>query len=305
MTIWDYVIVTPARNEAQYIELTIKSVIAQTVRPLKWVIVSDGSTDGTDEIISRYSSENPWIELVRMPERRERNFAGKVHAFNAGYRRIQGLGYQVIASLDGDISFEPDYFCFLLGKLAEDQALGLVGTPFKEGSNSAYDYRFTSIEHVSGACQVFRRECFEEIGGYVPLKGGCIDHIAVISSRMKGWRTRTFTEKVCLHHREMGTAQDSLIAARFKNGWKDYIIGNHPVWEICRGAYQMTKKPLVLGGLMVVTGYVWALIRRVERPVSPELISFYRREQLRRLINFVTRRRIPSEKAVESTRPCA
>ncbi len=155
-----YVVITPARNEAQFIELTIQSVVAQSVRPLKWVIVSDGSTDGTDEIVKRYAISHPWIELVCIPEHSERNFAGKVHAFNAGYARVRELDYEVIASLDGDISFEEDYFSFLLAKLAEDSSLGLVGTPFKEGSNPTYDYRFASIEHVSGACQVFSASVF-------------------------------------------------------------------------------------------------------------------------------------------------
>ena len=110
-----YVLITPARNEAQFIELTIKSVVSQTVRPLKWVIVSDGSTDGTDDIVSKYAAEHPWIELVRMPERSERHFAGKVHAFNAGYARVKHLKYEVIGSLDGDISFDERFFssCFV------------------------------------------------------------------------------------------------------------------------------------------------------------------------------------------------
>jgi biofilm PGA synthesis N-glycosyltransferase PgaC len=301
----NYVLITPARNEAQFIELTIQSVVKQTVPPIKWVIVSDGSTDGTDEIVRKYANEHPWIELVRMPLRRERHFAGKVHAFNAGYARVQDLDYEVLGSLDADVSFDQDYFSYLLRKLAEDRTLGLVGTPFKEGTNPTYDYRFVSIEHVSGACQLFRRECFAQIGGYVPVKGGCIDHIAVISARMKGWKTRTFTEKVCLHHRQMGTAQNSVLMARFRNGRKDYVIGNHPMWELCRAAYQMTKKPMVLGGLMLVSGYVWALIRRVERPVSPELVAFYRREQMQRLRRFFKGSDIPSEKTVEAPPPCA
>src|SRR5579862_7463392 len=114
-----YVLITPARNEAQFIEETIKSVVAQTVRPLKWVIVSDGSTDATDDIVNRYAADNPWIDLVRMPERSERHFAGKVHAFNAGHDRLRDLQYEVIGSLDADISFDHDYFSFLLQKLAE------------------------------------------------------------------------------------------------------------------------------------------------------------------------------------------
>ena len=290
-----YVLITPARNEAAFIELTLKSVVAQTVRPLKWVIVSDGSTDGTDELVRKYAADNPWIELVRMPERKERHFAGKVHAFNAGYARLKDINYQVIGSLDADISVDEDYFAFLLQKLADDPRLGLVGTPFQEGGGPIYDYRFVSIEHVSGACQVFRRECFEAIGGYVPVKGGCIDHIAVITSRMKGWRTRTFTEKVSQHHRAMGTAQQGILRARWKNGAKDYSVGNHPLWELCRMARQMSQRPLLIGGAMVMAGFLWDTVRRAPRPVSPELVAFYRREQMQRLKAFFSKRKNTSQ----------
>ena len=283
-----YVLITPARNEAKFIELVIQSVVAQTVRPMRWVVVSDGSTDGTDEIIQNYTAENPWIELVRMPERRERSFAGKVEAFNAGYDRVRDLRYQAIVSLDADISFENDYFEFLLQKLAENPALGLVGTPFKESTNPVYDYRFVNIEHVSGACQVFRRQCFEDIGGYVPVKIG-IDHIAVVTARMKGWKTRTFPEKSCFHHREMGTAQGGRLGARFRIGANDYAIGNHPLWESFRTAYQMTKKPYLIGGLAILSGYLWATIWRPARPVSDELVRFCRSEQIKRLGRFLVR----------------
>jgi glycosyltransferase involved in cell wall biosynthesis len=287
-----YVLITPARNEAQFIDLTIKSVLAQTVRPAKWVIVSDGSTDGTDEIVNKYATEHPWIELVRMPERQARHFAGKVHAFNAGYARLKGLEYAAIGSLDGDISFDEHYFSFLLRKLAEDSGLGLVGTPFKETSNQSYDYRFVSIEHVSGACQLFRRECFEDVGGYLPVKGGAVDHIAVITARMKGWNTRTFTDKVCWHHRKIGTAQHGGLRAKFRYGVKDYTLGSHPIWELFRIVYQMTKRPFVVGGLALASGYAFALIRRVERPVSRELVTFHRREQICRLKKLFSSRRV-------------
>lgn len=283
LTLPSYVLITPARNEARFLERTIQSVVAQTVKPLRWIIVSDGSTDGTDEIVNRYSAEHQWIELVRMPERRERSFSGKVHAFNAGYARVRDLDYEAIGSLDGDTSFDAEYFAFLLHRLAEDPRRGLVGTPFQEGSNLTYDYRFVSIEHVSGACQLFRRQCFEEIGGYVPVKGGGIDYIAVVTARMKGWKTRTFTDTVYHHHREIGTAQHGVWASRFKYGSKDYALGNHLVWELFRTAYQMTKKPLFVGGLALGCGYFWALLRRIERPVSRDLMAFVRREQMQRL----------------------
>jgi biofilm PGA synthesis N-glycosyltransferase PgaC len=281
-----YVLITPARNEARFIELTITSMIAQTVPPLKWVIVSDGSTDGTDDIVARYLRDHAWMELLRMPERRERSFAGKVHAFNAGYARVRDQGPDVIGNLDADVSFEENHFEFLLKKLADDPGLGVTGTPFREGSFQ-YDYRFTNIENVWGGCQLFRRQCFEEIGGYVPVRGGCIDHIAVVSARMKGWKTRTFTDKVCHHHRVMGTAQQGALMARFKLGAKDYSVGNHPLWEVFRVCYQMKKSPFVLGGLALASGYAWSLIRRVETPVSRELVAFARREQMRRLRRFL------------------
>jgi glycosyltransferase involved in cell wall biosynthesis len=287
MRMLSYVLITAARNEAAFIETTIEAVVAQTHRPIKWIIVSDGSTDGTDAIVRKHAAADPWIELVQMPPRHARHFAGKVHAFNAGYARVRDLPYEAIVSLDADISFDRDYFAFLLARLAADRALGVVGTPFQD-RGSTYDYRFVSIEHVSGACQVFRRECFEEIGGYTPMKGGGIDHVAVITARMRGWKTRTFTEKICVHHRRIGSAERGVLSGRFNAGALDYALGGHPLWEIFRTVYQMTKPPLCVGGAALLAGYVWALLSRVERPVSPALVEFRRREQMRRLRTFLT-----------------
>jgi poly-beta-1,6-N-acetyl-D-glucosamine synthase len=285
-----YVLVTPARNEARFIELTIQSVVAQTVRPMKWVIVSDGSTDGTDAIVERYAAQYEWIELLRMPERQERNFAGKVFAFKAGKAKIEAVPYEVIANLDADISFEADYFSYLLVKLAVDPSLGVVGTPYVETTGESYDYRFTSVEHVSGACQMFRRECYEAIGGYVPVKVGAVDCIAVIAARMKGWKTHTFTDKVCRHHRKVGTAQSGAMKANFTAGVMDYAMGNHPLWELFRSAYQMTRRPYLLRGMALGFGYLWSLVCCAKRPVSREFIEYSRREQMQRLKNKVTGR---------------
>jgi poly-beta-1,6-N-acetyl-D-glucosamine synthase len=292
MTLASYVLITPARNEAQLIELTIQSVVAQTVRPLKWIIVSDGSTDGTDDIVRNSTQSNPWIELVRMPERKERHFAGKVEAFNAGYARVKDLNPDVVGNLDADVTFEKEHFQYLLEKFAQNPELGVWGAPFREGSQQ-YDYRFSNIENVWGGCQLFRRECFEDIGGYVPVKGGCIDHIAVVSARMKGWKTRTFTDKVCIHHRVMGTAQQGALKARYRMGVKDYSIGNHPVWELFRALYQMTTPPVIFGGLALGWGYASSLLSRRERAVSAQLVAFIRREQMKRLKRFfIGRRRV-------------
>ena len=280
-----YVLITPARNEERFIELTIKSVVAQTVRPLKWAIVSDGSTDRTDVIVQRYAVDHPWIELVRMPERRERNFAGKVQAFNAGYARMAGLKYDIIGNLDADVSFDAEYFEFLLGKFAENPRLGVAGTPYREGSFQ-YDYRFTSIEHVSGQCQLFRRECFEEIGGFVPRKIGGVDLVAVTTARMKGWQTRTFPEKPYYHHRKMGTAVQGTLIVPYRVGQTDYVLGSHPVWEFFRCIYQLTRPPILLGGSLRLVGFFWAMTRRVQKQVSADFVRFRREEQMRRLEKF-------------------
>ena len=280
---FSYVIITPARNEEAFIEGTIKSFIAQTVLPAKWVIVSDGSTDGTDEIVKQYMKSNRWIELVRMPEHRDRQFAAKVQAFNAGYEKIKGIDYHIIGNLDADITFEEGYFEFLLNKFDEIPDLGVAGTPFVEDLTRTYDYSFTNIEHVSGACQLFRRKCFEDIGGYLPIKGGGIDWTAVTTARMKGWKTRTFTEKVCFHHKKMGTGNSSAYIALFKHGQKDYYLGGHPLWQIFRTFYQMTKRPFIVGGLLIFFGFAWESLTRVERPVSKELIKFHQEEQMQRL----------------------
>lgn len=281
-----YVLITPARDEEAFIEQTIKSVVGQTVLPFKWVIVSDGSTDGTDDIVKKYAAKHQWIELVRIPERRERHFAGKVHAFNAGYERIKDLSYDIIGNLDADIScVDPEHFDFLLKKFGQDTKLGVAGTPFREGMVQ-YDYRFSRKEHVSGACQLFRRECFESIGGYVPLKAGAIDLVAVVTARMKGWKTETFTDKFCVHHRKMGTANKNIIIATFKSGYGDYPMGVHPVWQLFRSTYQMSRRPFIFGGTLLVVGYLWAMLTCAKKPVSLEFVRFRRKEQMRWLYDY-------------------
>lgn len=280
-----YVLITPARNEAEYIGKTLASMAIQTHPPVRWVIVSDGSTDGTDAVIEEYRRSCDWIELVRLPERRDRSFSAKVHAFNVGFDRVKDLAFDVVGSMDADISFAADYFDFLLQKFASNERLGVAGTPFVE-HGVHYDYRFTNIDHVSGACQLFRRGCFEAIGGYQPIKGGGIDWVAVTTARMKGWQTRTFTEKSCVHHRPIGTGSArGKLRAIYRHGQKDYYLGGHPLWQGCRSVYQATRSPYVIGGLCLLAGYVGAMLRRVERPISRELVAFQRTEQLRRLRN--------------------
>ncbi|MEI6560761.1 MAG: glycosyltransferase [Verrucomicrobiota bacterium] len=282
-----YVLVTPARNEEAYLEKTIRSVVAQNRRPEKWIIVNDGSGDRTEEIIRRYAGQEPWIQLLSMPEHRDRQFAAKAHCFNAGYELLKDAAFDIIGNLDADISFGPDYFEFLLDKFSARPDLGVAGTPYVEDASRpkahTYAHRFTQLEHVSGACQLFRRDCFEAIGGYKPIKGGGIDWIAVTTARSKGWQTRTFVERTCFHHRKLGTGTENPWLVRFRYGQKAYAMGGHPLFESLRGLFQMRQRPFVLGGVSFLAGYAWSAMKRAERPVSRELMDFHRAEQMARL----------------------
>jgi poly-beta-1,6-N-acetyl-D-glucosamine synthase len=278
-----YVLITPVRNEAAFIELTLRSMINQTVLPVKWIIVSDGSTDGTDAIVQNYLPGRDWIELISLPERKERSFAGKVAAFNQGYARAAGLDYEVIGNLDADVSFDPDYLAFLVEKFAANPRLGVAGTPYRE-EQAMYDDRFKSPEHVSGACQLFRRACFEDIGGYPAVASGGIDFIAVLKAQAAGWETRRFDDKVCQHHKSVGSGLHAHRYRRlFNHGTKDYRLGSHPVFEVFRSTFQMTRRPFVVGGALMLCGYAWAMMRRVERSMPQELVAIRQRDQLKRL----------------------
>jgi len=283
-----YILISPARNEEQNIERTIKSVIAQTHLPLKWIIVNDGSTDSTAAIVRRYLSTYQWIELIEMPERRDRSFAAKVRSFNSGYERAMDLQYEVIGNLDADLSFESDYLEFLMNKFADDPSLGVTGTIFKEeGGYSTDTDSFEGHTHVPGGCQLFRRKCFEEIGGYIPIRAGGIDWIAVTTARMRGWKTRSFREKFFFHHRSLGTAERGPLASGFAYGEKDFYLGGHPLWVLLRVFYKMTKRPYVLGGAVFGLGYFSAFVKRTPRAVSKELMRFHRREQMTKLKTIV------------------
>jgi glycosyltransferase involved in cell wall biosynthesis len=278
-----YVLISPARNEAAFVHKTLDSMVAQTFLPERWIIVDDGSTDGTTEIVEAYAKRYSWIELVRRPKHQNHNFAGKVYAFNAGLERVQALEFDIIGCLDADLSFDPDYLEFLMQKFAEDPHLGVAGTPFIEnGYDSAKD-SFEGQNHVAGGCQLFRRRCYSDIGGYVANRAGGIDWIAVTTARMMGWRTRSFPERRFQHYRRLGTAERNELKAAFSYGEKDYYLGNSPLWQLFRVGYRMAKPPYVVEGMALLAGFCWAALLRTKRPISPELMRFHRGEQMQKL----------------------
>ena len=279
-----YVLVTAAKNEEALIEHTLRSVVSQTVLPHRWVIVDDGSTDRTAAVVAQYASEHPFIELVSRPPRAERSFAGKAHAVNDAVARFDPDDVEIVANLDADVSFEPDYIGFVLEKFRAEPGLGVAGTPFtQDGDYDSTRDSFEGENYVAGPFQLFRHRCFRDIGGYLPNPAGGVDWIAVMTARMRGWTVRCFADKRFHHHRSMGTAQRGEVAALYSYGQKDYYLGGSPIWQVFRVAYRMAKKPYVAGGLALAAGYTWAAVRRVKRPVGPELMAFHRTDQMRKL----------------------
>jgi len=284
-----YALVTPARNEQDFIKKTLESVVKQTVLPVKWVIVDDGSTDNTPRVVAAYAAKHAWIEVVTMPNAQDRSFANKVRAFNAGYDKIRSLDVEVIANIDADVSFDESYLEYMLDKFAKDKNLGVAGSVFAEDGYSSEQHSCEGHYHVAGGCQLFRKACFEVIGGYSPNRAGGIDWIAVTTARMMGWTTRSFREVRFFHHRHLGTAERSRVAALFSYGEKDYYLGGHPLWEIFRVLYRLTCRPYLVGAIALGAGYGWAMLRRANRPVSNDLIAFHRKEQMLKLTALLRR----------------
>jgi glycosyltransferase involved in cell wall biosynthesis len=279
-----YALITPAKNEEKFIEETIKSVIKQTKLPYKWVIVNDGSIDMTSDIVNKYRNEHSWIELVELPVRNGRRFDAKIQSFNEGYKRIDLNKIDIIGNIDADISFEKDFFEYLLIKFMEIPRLGVAGAPFVENNRRVYEGKHVDLNHVSGACQLFRKECYKEIGGFVPVKHGGVDWIAVTTARMMGWKTHSFIEKSYNHLRPIGTGNASVIKARFNHGIKDFYLGNMFTWQCLRAFNQGFHKPYILSGLMTLAGYMYAAISGIKKPISKELINFHQKEQFNRMI---------------------
>jgi glycosyltransferase involved in cell wall biosynthesis len=279
-----YVLITAAKNEEAFIGNILQSMVEQTVLPERWIIVDDASTDRTADIIKTYATRYPWIHLTHRTHDPQRSFASKAYAVNAAFEDVRVLDFDIIGNLDADVSFEADYMEFLLRNFADDPELGVAGTPFTEDGD--YDSSKDSFEgenYVAGPCQLFRRACFQEIGGYFPNPAGGVDWIAVMTARMKGWKVRSFADKRFHHHRSLGTAGRSGFSAHFSYGEKDYYLGNSPIWQMFRLLYRMAKPPFFVEGFALLLGYCWASVRRVPRPVSRELMHFHRQDQMHKL----------------------
>lgn len=286
-----YVLATAAYNEEAHIERTILSVLSQTRLPEKWVIVSDGSTDRTDEIVTRYSEKFGFIELLRLDERHTHNFASKVYALNNGFALSKQVSiYDFIGNLDADLSFDPNYFEELLGRFECNPLLGVGGGSICEWDGNAYRARsLNSVSDVAGAVQLFRRECHQAVGDFLPLSCGGEDWCAQVMARMEGWQVQSFPDIKVRHHRGSGTTA-GLIRYCFRQGVMDFSLGSLPVYELARLAKRLGRKPIILGAFARFCGFVWSHFSVKERMVSRKFIEFLRNEEITKLTRFVLNR---------------
>ena len=278
-----YVVVTPARDEERTIELTIRSLVAQTVRPLRWVIVDDGSTDATRAIVERWLPDHPWIELVVRTDRGHRALGGGVvDAFNEGLRGVASLDWDFVVKLDADLSFGERYFENLLRRFDADSRLGMAsGKTFlvKEGRKSI---EWCHDEHVRGPAKMYSRACFDAIGGIEARRGW--DMIDETRAQMLGFETRSLDapELELIHHRPIDARQDRVLRSRYDMGALYHFLGYHWLYLLVRSARSAVQDyPRVTGGLALLFGYLSAALRRAER-YDPAYVAFVRQRQLER-----------------------
>jgi glycosyltransferase involved in cell wall biosynthesis len=278
-----YILITAARNEAAHIELTIRSVTAQTCLPEYWLIVSDGSMDDTDRIVAEAARRYPFVGLLRVDAAAERNFGSKAAAINAGYEKIKSRPHDFVGVLDADVSFKPDYYEEVMARFHQDPKLGIAGGVLTDMVDGRAVPQVTNPKwSVSGPVQMFRKEYFCDSGGYLPLRGG-IDAAAEVMARMRGWHVQAFPELEVLHHRQTGRENHSRLGVFFHRGLEDYRLGYYPLFFLARSIRRFGERPFVIGGLIMLCGFIWAAVTRQPKKVPPDFIRFLRQEQMERL----------------------
>ncbi|HRZ20783.1 MAG TPA: glycosyltransferase family A protein [Bacteroidales bacterium] len=277
-----YIIITPARNEEKYIEKTIESVFLQTIKPIEWVIVNDGSTDKTGTIIDKYSKRDPWIKTVHRKDRGCRKAGGGViEAFYDGYDAVKESDYEYIIKLDGDLSFDSDYFEKCFNEFNKDLKLGIGGGTVVHKKRGQFEVEKVPLFHVRGATKIYRRACWDDIGYLIKSPGW--DTLDEVKANMLGWTTRSFPEIKVIHHRYTGQADGSW-RNWVKNGTANYISGYHPLFMISKCVTRTFRKPYFIGSIGLFYGFIKGYIGSVPQINDPDLIRYIRKHQLRKLM---------------------
>ncbi len=280
-----YVLITPARNEENFIEKTIRSVISQTTLPQKWMIINDNSTDGTNEIICSYAKKYDFIQVAQIEDMEHRSFASKVKAFEKGLQELIGFRYGYVGILDADLSFAEDYYENILRKF-KNRNLGIAGGVRFVMINNKWVRELSNPWSVCAGVQLFRRECFEGIGGYTYVER-MEDCLAEVMARMQDWEVQAFADARVFHHRQMGSTMGTNLQELFRYGTAEHSIGYHPLYEAARFFYRIKEKPYVIGSLMRFCGYFWAILKRNKKVMPEEIVKFLRAEQTARLFSYL------------------
>jgi biofilm PGA synthesis N-glycosyltransferase PgaC len=281
-----YVIVTPVRDEEEHIEAIVAAVASQTILPTEWIIVNDGSTDRTAEIIDEYAARFPWIHAVHRNNRGFRKSGGGVvEAFYDGYRTIQDNEWEFVVKLDGDLTFPSDYFERCFDHFRGEQRLGIGGGAIYHAIGTALTLEENPRFHVRGATKIYRRACWHAIGGLVVAPGW--DTIDEVKANMLGWKTCTFPEFRLVHHRFTGSA-DGSIRDRVKHGLACYVSGYHPLFVAASCVYRLIRKPYLIGSAAMLFGFVKGYLTHSPRLKEAAVVSYLRNQQLRRLCGLET-----------------
>jgi biofilm PGA synthesis N-glycosyltransferase PgaC len=277
-----YVVVSPVRDEAQHLEHTIRSMLEQTVRPLQWILVNDGSTDETAEIVDRWASAEAWIVAVHRPNRGRREpGSGVMEAFYDGYQRITATDWEYLAKLDGDLGFDGDYFERCFAEFAADARLGIAGGVISQRRNGKLQVETNPRFHVRGATKIYRRACWDDIGGLIRMPGW--DTVDEVKANMRGWTTRSFAELPVIQYRCTGAANGAWHNA-IKNGLGSFISGYHPLFLLLRAFTSLFERPCLVGSVGLLYGFLLGYIHGVPKIEDKQLINYLRKQQLRRLL---------------------
>ncbi len=279
-----YVLISPCRNEADYMRRTLDSVAAQTVTPALWLIVDDGSTDATPDILREYADKHDWITVVTKPDRGHRAVGpGVIDAFYFGVEQIDLAAYAYSCKFDLDLEIPPRYFEILISRMEDDPRLGTCsGKPYIMRNGALVSER-RGDEMSVGMTKFYRRECFDDIGGYV--REVMWDAIDCHKARQKGWIARSWDEPDLRfeHLRPMGSSQSGIYTGRRRHGFGQYFMGSDPLFFLATSIFRMAEPPYILGGLAAIQGYLGAWLRRDRQLDDPELIRFIRAYQRRAL----------------------